>query len=279
MKKGWFKKKSDKKGFRPSEKGRIRKIDSDEEILKAFTASEPEEVLPEVTPPPSPEDLSVETPLPKPEKKRPRRVTKSGIPILEDTDDFEALVAEKKKSSEVVREETVSIKKTQGVRKTKHGIPIIEKGADLFKTFETPDEEDFGQILETSLGEKSQDVLLKEKKDNPGPVRSLSLKKRLERFPKPQGEIDLHGFTALRADMKAEAYIKNAFYNGTYTVRIIVGKGLHSEDGPVLPDVIEKRVNQLRDEKIVLAYEWDKKKKHKSGSLTVYLNNYDTRNG
>jgi hypothetical protein len=39
----------------------------------------------------------------------------------------------------------------------------------------------------------------------------------------------------------------------------------------VLPDVVEDKLIELKRQNIVLAYEWDKKKKSKSGAVIVYL--------
>ena len=53
-----------------------------------------------------------------------------------------------------------------------------------------------------------------------------------------------------------------------------MGKGLHSEGGPVLPDVVEDLLKEMKKENIVLAYVWEGKKKIKSGSVVVYLKRF-----
>ena len=50
-----------------------------------------------------------------------------------------------------------------------------------------------------------------------------------------------------------------------------MGKGLHSQGGAVLPDVIEDLAVALKRQKVVLTYRWEKRIKRKSGSLIVYL--------
>ena len=50
-----------------------------------------------------------------------------------------------------------------------------------------------------------------------------------------------------------------------------MGKGLHSEDRAVLPDVIEDLLTDMKREDIVLSYRWEKRVKRKSGAVIVYL--------
>ncbi len=60
-----------------------------------------------------------------------------------------------------------------------------------------------------------------------------------------------------------------------FTLRIIVGKGIHSEDGPVLPHVVEDLLKEMKKENIVLAYKWEGAKKLKFGAVLVYLKRFD----
>jgi len=275
----WFKKKGKKKEAGSGNcKNGIRRIQSDDEILMAFTDES-------VAPASSDLDGSAESPQQPacektPEKKASGKIQrdKHGFPVLDHADDLSLLMGSNEAPEESGDVSNDSIRKPVGDKKnlkTKHGIPILHSGEDLFTAFKEPsDDEDFNEILSESLGEKTLDVLLKEKTDRVGPKKQLTEKQRLARYPLPQGQIDLHGYTARWADLKADSYIKKAFYSGIYTIRIIVGKGLHSPDGPVLPDIIEKRVLQLKNEDIVFAYEWDRKKKSKSGAIIVFLNNY-----
>ncbi len=61
----------------------------------------------------------------------------------------------------------------------------------------------------------------------------------------------------------------------SHTIRIIVGKGLHSELGAVLPDVVGDVVKEMKREGQVLFFEWDKKKKTNSGAVIVYIKQFD----
>jgi len=60
-----------------------------------------------------------------------------------------------------------------------------------------------------------------------------------------------------------------------FTLRVVVGRGLHSEFGAVLPHVVEDLLVRLKRDGVVLWFEWDRKIKSHSGSLVVYLNQFD----
>ncbi|OQX20720.1 MAG: hypothetical protein BWK80_35435, partial [Desulfobacteraceae bacterium IS3] len=61
------------------------------------------------------------------------------------------------------------------------------------------------------------------------------------------------------------------------TVRIIVGKGLHSEGKAVLRDVVEEKLVSLKREGMILSFKWEKTNKLKSGAIIVYLISDNTR--
>ena len=88
---------------------------------------------------------------------------------------------------------------------------------------------------------------------------------------KPTFEIDLHGYTALQAEMRAESFIHLALKQKALAVRIITGKGLHSEGQPVLPDTVEDVLKKLKKENLVKSWRWEKGQKEKSGALIVQL--------
>lgn len=256
-------------------KNGIRRINSDKELFEAFDIDDDVDVDPHKE-----ESVTVQESKLQPiiEKKTAKKtlLDKNGFPILDKTDDFSKLMEEYEDPiEEAIEENENEAVLTNASLKTRHGIQILEKDTDYSAVFQDDDSlEAFSELVAESLGEKSTSVLLREKRDRVGPVKKITEKQRLKRYPLPQGQIDLHGYSAIKADLNVEAYLRNAYRNGTYTVRVIVGKGLHSKDGPVLPDIVEKRVDQLKKDKIVFAYEWEKKKKSKSGSITVYLNNY-----
>ena len=168
--------------------------------------------------------------------------------------------------------------------RNRHGLPFLEKGRSLAGLFEQEAEkaqeaskdsctERFPELLSVSLKGKDQDALLREKKDRP-PPRPVPLKKRLKRYPPPQVQLDLHGFTATRARSHAEAWLRRHWRNGFFTVRIVVGRGLHSEAGAVLPDVVEDLMPRLKRDGVVLWFEWDRREKSRSGAVIVYLKQF-----
>ena len=166
-----------------------------------------------------------------------KRIDKKGFHILSDRDDLHRLFME-------------------GMEKTGYG-----------------EEENFARLFEKSQADIYQQVLLKEKvHDIHGQLsRPLTVSERLKQYPPPQAEIDLHGCTAVEAVKKTETFIRNARLRGIRTVRIIVGKGLHSSGQAVLPDVTEARIIELKRHNRILSYKWEKKDKRKSGAMIVYL--------
>ncbi len=166
----------------------------------------------------------------------------------------------------------------------KHGLPLLDDYETwMEKNIESdnlsdnsiaePDaspiepEEDFSTLLEASL---------KENRGSRKVPKPMPLKRRLKRYPPPESTLDLHGFTAVGAQVKARSFISSAHAQGFFTLRIIVGKGLHSEDGPVLPHVVEDLIKAMKHENIVLSYKWEGAKKSKfGGAVLVYLKRFD----
>ena len=170
-----------------------------------------------------------------------KKLNKHGLPLL---DDYETWM-EKKINSDEVSDNSVD----------EQDVPVIEI------------EEDFSTLLEASL------------KDNRGSrkiPKPMPLKRRLKRYPPSESTLDLHGFTAFGAQVKARSFISSAHVQGFFTLRIIVGKGIHSEDGPVLPHVVEDLLKEMIKENIVLYYKWEGAKKSKfGGAVLVYLKRFD----
>jgi len=179
------------------------------------------------------------------------RFNKHGLPLIEEFDG--QFIGHKKSNiSDPVRKES------KGQREEKEQKRLMES-VEL--------EEDFARLLESSLKEQKGPV---KKKSIPMP-----LKKRLKRYPPPEAELDLHGFTAIGAEIKAKSFISTCKHQGYFSLRLIVGKGLHSDIGPVLPDVIEDLLNILQKQNMVLAYKWDRQEKSKSGAVIVYIKQFN----
>ncbi len=160
----------------------------------------------------------------------------------------------------------------------RHGIPRLDDQTDLGRFFEAALEDDeaaaadreLGEVFRASLDHDAR-RLMKKKTGGFFAPRRLSLKEKLRRYPTPQAQLDLHGDTALIAQQRADSFLRTAGAAGTLTVRIIVGKGLHSEDGAVLPDVVEDLLVGLKRDGRVLTFRWDNGLKRKSGAVIVYL--------
>lgn len=163
--------------------------------------------------------------------------------------------------------------KTETLPVNRHGLPVMDKSL----TGETEgdgiagevglDSKEFAELLESYLS-RSPGV---KKIAAPKP---MPYHKRIKRYPPPEMDLDLHGFTALGAQMKARSFLTACRQQGYFTVRIIVGRGLHSDPGPVLPDIIEDLLKDLKARDIVLGFSWERKKKSRSGSVIVYLRQF-----
>jgi DNA-nicking Smr family endonuclease len=165
-------------------------------------------------------------------------------------------------------------KQSPAANTDKKGFRVLTDEHDLYQLFgerKKSKQEDFGRIFEESQQDKRQQLLLREKKIVSKETTSLTVSERIKTYPAPQLELDLHGATASEAEKRTEAFIENARRKKIRTVRIIVGKGLHSEGKVVLPDVVEKKIIRLKRKNWLLGFEWEKKDKRKSGALIVYL--------
>ena len=214
------------------------------------------------------------------QKKIGKKKSKNDLPVLDSDQEFLAAFLSKKKAGPREGKQDSKIP-GQSSGKNKHGLPFIqdyeaqflENSDDAHEDqavvegpgVEPEEEEDFALLLDQSL---------KQRKLVPKIPKPMPLKKRLKRYPAPETDLDLHGFTALGAQMKAKSFIASAKYQGFFTLRIIVGKGLHSEEGPVLPHVIEDLLKTLKKENTILAYKWEQRKKEKSGAVIVYIKQF-----
>lgn len=233
---------------------------------------------------PGPEKTNLKTKA----RKKTVRKTRQGFPILDGLDDaalFKEALADERAME--MPEDSEELEEKRGAATTgkramhegtnRHGIPVLPDSGDrsglIPPALQEQEKREFLRLLNQNLGQKTRDVLMNEKGVRPGRKKVLTLKERLKRYPLPQSQLDLHGYTALKAELRAESFLKNAYGNQVHTVIVIVGKGLHSDEGAVLPDVVETLLDRLRREGTVLAYQWINEKKSRSGAVTVYLNN------
>jgi len=92
----------------------------------------------------------------------------------------------------------------------------------------------------------------------------------------PEAELDLHGMTVDEATGRALSFMQNAIFQGFRTVLLITGKGLHSEDGPVLRNAMERLLNQNNEQVI----EWGvaPRRYGGEGALVVFLRKAEQAN-
>ena len=200
----------------------------------------------------------------KKKKKGSKKQDKNNLPVFDsDHDLLKAFV--KKDELQTDNRENIFIEPKKKSQINKHGVKVLDTLSDDQDL--TVNGVDFAELLEESF-----------KKGKVKPVKKTSpmpLKKRLKRYPPVEVELDLHGYNAIGAQVKTRSFIHSCKQQGFFTLRIIVGKGLHSDLGPVLPDVVEDVVREMKKQDLVLWFEWDKKKKTKSGALIVYLKQFE----
>ncbi len=137
-----------------------------------------------------------------------------------------------------------------------------------------PEETDpvaFQEMMETALSQTDMAAVAAEKEAGLRPEKPKSLKARIKSYPPPQEALDLHGCTAMDAVAKVESFIQTGKGRGLKTVKIIVGKGLHSEEAAVLPRVVRSQLDRMKHRRLVLTHEWEKGAERRSGALIVYL--------
>lgn len=150
------------------------------------------------------------------------------------------------------------------VLNNKSGVRRLSKNDDFAALFGVTSGEsvDFHEILR-----QKEEII-----DKP-----MTMQERLKKFPPPIEEIDLHGCTGGQAVIKTDEFIRKSLFGDLRTVRIIVGKGLHSEGKAVLRDVVEEKLVDLKRDGLILNFKWEKTSKLRSGAVIVYLVPNDTR--
>lgn len=140
----------------------------------------------------------------------------------------------------------------------------------LFSGKSTPEEQDFAAVLDKHLTPENLDAAINEK-NKADKTKEPSVQEMIKHYPPPQDELDLHGRTADEAEKQCTLLVKRALRKKLKTVRIITGKGRHSPNGAVLPDVVEAKLREMKSRQLLSAFRWEKKEKQKSGAVLVYL--------
>jgi DNA-nicking Smr family endonuclease len=176
-------------------------------------------------------------------------------------------------SWEICRNDPFMARTKKGRKVNKHGLTVLDGDEDLSILFGGEErQEAFVEIMEESLATGNFQAGVQEKKVAAARGRRVPIHERLRKFPGPQAEIDLHGCTAREAEQQLDSFVRTAFKKGLRTIRVITGKGLHSEGEAVLPGVVEGGLRSLKREKMVLACRWEGRCRMRSGSVLIYLN-------
>lgn len=85
----------------------------------------------------------------------------------------------------------------------------------------------------------------------------------------PQREIDLHGLTQEDAENIVQNAVRTMKKEGVSRLRIVTGKGLHSQFAPVLPNAIDDLLLKLKKEGLFSRIEWEKGEIRNSGYVDV----------
>jgi DNA-nicking Smr family endonuclease len=93
----------------------------------------------------------------------------------------------------------------------------------------------------------------------------------------PAATLDLHGLVRDEAVARSRAFLEHAARQGWEAVLIVTGKGLHSDEGPVLRRAVER----LLAEAVPLVLEWQEAPRRYggSGALVVFPRSSRPRDG
>lgn len=173
------------------------------------------------------------------------------------------------------RQASRSAKKRRAIRRLPSDIDLYEAfgvEVDAVEVVAAEVREKFSQVAEFSLSRAQIGAALQEKGSEGAHWRGGGQKKIVKhRHPRPHVELDLHGCTAAEAERKTTSFIVSSRHRRLKTVRIITGKGLHSDGYAVLPGVVESGLLELKEKKLVLSWHWEGKSRESSGSLIIYL--------
>jgi DNA-nicking Smr family endonuclease len=154
-------------------------------------------------------------------------------------------------------------------RDDSHGMFDSQDGVGLSAEHADDDGTAFRPMLEDTLSGADQAEIIRQK--YPEPYEPGSEKHRACFQGRAQAELDLHGCHVSEALVRVDSFIETSTLQGLDAVRIIVGKGLHSQGAAVLPDAVEEKIVALKRAGRVATFTWEKKRKRSSGSLLVYL--------
>jgi len=146
--------------------------------------------------------------------------------------------------------------------KSLKGLPVSESSA------EASTDEFLTAIEQFDLPCKDDETTVETEVSRARPRRM----KQLERGAlQPAGTLDLHGLTRDEALARTRAFLAHAARQGWPVVLLITGKGLHSQEGPVLRGEVEHLLAEARD--LVLEWGVAPRRHGGAGALAVFLRN------
>jgi len=123
---------------------------------------------------------------------------------------------------------------------------------------------DFGKLLE-EYSDIDFEVHKREKNS------TVEDQKDLFRPPqiRPDSTIDLHGMLKEDALRLVDITVRDMKARGILKLRIITGKGKHSQEKPVIPEAINELLINLKKSGIISRIEWENRTVENSGSVDV----------
>jgi len=86
---------------------------------------------------------------------------------------------------------------------------------------------------------------------------------------RPDHTLDLHGMLKDESVRKVEITVKDMKARGYLLLRIITGKGKHSENEPVIPDAVDTLLLALKKEGFIRNISWENRTVKGSGFVDV----------
>lgn len=148
--------------------------------------------------------------------------------------------------------------KTRKIPSEETSIPRLDPDADLFSLM--------GGDADAE-GPAREPVLKRGEITGEFPTRAV-----IPLWPEPEKTVDLHGLKADEAATRIRSALRTARMEGRVSIRLITGKGLHSDQGrAVLRDVADHILSDLQRTGEVRAFRWEQRTKKRSGAVLVRL--------
>jgi len=88
---------------------------------------------------------------------------------------------------------------------------------------------------------------------------------------RPVAALDLHGKTAVEAQLAVESFLLTHRRLRSPAVRIVTGKGLHSPDRPVLKEMMDAYLRLLDRQGEIVSFHWEGDDWEEAGAVIVVL--------